>query len=282
MFDYTVLTNGAAMLAAFFTLFFLGKVVNDLLHSSYNLTKELVERDNPAMGVAMAGYYFGLVIAIGGAMVGESNGLKQDLLDVAIYGSSCIVLLNLSWLLADKLILRKFSITKELVDDQNIGTGAVVAGVCLASGLIIHGAVEGDGGNLLTVLVYWTIGQLCLVAAERVYCLITSYDDHEQIERDNVAAGVSFGGALTGMGIVIGLAGTGDFVSWQDNLPEYLGYALIGLALLPIVRCLADKVLLPTVKLCDEIAHQERPNLGAAFIEACSYVASAFIIFWCL
>jgi len=45
---------------------------------------------------------------------------------------------------------------------------------------------------------------------------------------------------------------------------------------------MTDKVLLPTVKLTDEIANQEVPNVGAAYIEAFAYIAAAFIIYWCI
>ena len=84
------------------------------------------------------------------------------------------------------------------------------------------------------------------------------------------------------MGIVIGLAAERDFHSWSYDLPGYLGIACVGLVLLPIIRLLTDKVLLPTVKLSDEIARQEKPNVGAAYIEAFSYIAAAFILYWCV
>jgi uncharacterized membrane protein YjfL (UPF0719 family) len=115
-----------------------------------------------------------------------------------------------------------------------------------------------------------------------VYNLITPYDIHHEIEADNVAAGVSLAGALVAMGAIIGLAAEGDFESWSQNLPIYLAYAVSGLVLLPLVRLITDKVLLPTVKLTDEIAGQEKPNIGAAYIEAFSYVSAAFIIYWCV
>ena len=34
--------------------------------------------------------------------------------------------------------------------------------------------------------------------------------------------------------------------------------------------------------LTDEIANQEKPNLGAAYIEGISYIAAAFVISWCV
>jgi hypothetical protein len=52
--------------------------------------------------------------------------------------------------------------------------------------------------------------------------------------------------------------------------------------MLPLVRFLTDRVLLPTVKLTDEIVNQETPNCGAAFIEALAYLSGGFVISWCL
>ena len=78
------------------------------------------------------------------------------------------------------------------------------------------------------------------------------------------------------------LPAEGDFDSWSEDLPTFFLVSLVGLALLPVVRWLTDKVLLPTVKLADEIAMQEKPNVGAAYIEAISYIAAALIITWCV
>jgi len=270
------------LLAGFFVVFFIGKLVNDLLHREYKLNYELVERDNPALAVAVVGYYGGLVLAVGGALVGPGIDLVDSLVALGIYGFLAIILLNLSWFVCDKLILNRFKVSEELIRDQNVGTGAVSAGVSLANGFILFGAIQGEGGGIVTALVFWALGQVMLVLASLVYNRITPYDIHLQIEKDNVAAGVGFAGALTGMGAVIGLAGQADFVSWGENLPDYLGFALLGLVLLPVVRFLTDRLLLPGVKLTDEIANQEKPNLGAALIEAFAYVSAAFVVYWCV
>ncbi len=253
-----------------------------MLHREYKLNFELVEKDNAALALAVVGYYFGLVLAIGGTIAGPSAGLVEDLYDLAIYGILSIILLNISWFLCDKLILYKFRVSEELIRDHNQGTGVVSAGISVASGFIIYGAVSGEGGSIWTVLVFWALGQVLLILAGLVYELITPYNIHEEIEKDNVAAGVSFAGALVSIGIIIGLAGEGDFTAWSIDLPVYIGFAVLGLILLPIIRLLTDKVLLPTVKLSDEISAQEKPNVGAAYIEAFSYIAAAFIISWCV
>lgn len=274
--------TGLILIVAFYVLFFIGKIVNDALHREFKLNVELVEKDNAALAIAMAGYYFGLVLAIGGTLVGPSVSLIDDLIDVGIYGLLSIVLVNLSWYVCDKLILFKFKISDELIRDHNQGTGVVSAGVSIASGFVIFGAAQGQGGSIWTVIVFWAIGQVILILAGLMYNLITPYDIHDEIEKDNVAAGVSFAGALVAIGAIIGLAAESNFESWAESLPGYLGYAVLGLVLLPLIRLLTDKVLLPTVKLSHEIASQEKPNVGAAYIEASSYIAGAFIIYWCV
>lgn len=276
------IVTGLILIVAFYVIFFIGKLVHDLLHREYKLNYELVEKDNAALSLAVVGYYLGLVLAIGGTLVGPSSGLVDDLIDLCIYGFLGIILLNLSWFICDKLILFKFKVSDELIRDQNLGTGAVSAGVSIATGFILFGSIKGQGGWLGTAVAFWAIGQAILIIAGLLYELITPYSIHEQIEKDNVAAGVSFGGALAAIGIVVGLAAESDFTSWSDNLPDYLSYAVLGLVLLPLVRFLTDKLLLPKVKLSNEIAAQEKPNLGAAYIEAFAYMAAAFIIYWCV
>jgi len=280
--DLDNLVSAAIFIIVFFIFFFIGKVINDLLHREYKLNFELVEKDNAALALSLVGYYFGLVLAIGGTIAGPSAGLVEDLYDLVIYGILSIILLNISWFLCDKLILYKFRVSEELIRDHNQGTGVVSAAISVASGFIIYGAVSGEGGSIWTVLVFWGLGQVLLILAGLVYELITPYNIHEEIEKDNVAAGVSFAGALVSIGVIIGLVGEGDFTAWSVDLPVYIGFAVLGLILLPIIRLLTDKVLLPTVKLSDEISAQEKPNVGAAYIEAFSYIAAAFIINWCV
>lgn len=274
--------SGLILIAAFYAVFLIGKLLHDLLHRQYKLNAELVEKDNPALALAIAGYYFGLVLAIGGALVGPTRGIVEDLLDLAIYGVLSIILLNLSWLICDKLVLYRFHLDDELIRDQNQGTGVVSAAVSIASGFVIHGSVQGIGGNIFTVIGFWLLGQILLAAAGVLYEWVTPYSIHHEIEQDNAAAGVSFAGALVGMGIIIGTAASVDFYSWRSNLLEFLAYSLLGLVLLPVIRMLTDKLLLPSVRLADEIAGQETPNVGAAYIEAFCYIAAALIIVWCV
>lgn len=277
---YDAGTNGLLLLGFFF-IFLVGKQVNDILHREYNLRDELVEKDNPALALTITGYYFGLVLTIGGALSGDSNGFLADFTDLVFYGLSGVALLNISWFLCDKLILPKFSISTELIKKQNLSVGAVTAACCTASGFILYGAIQGEG-SYLTMIVYWAVGQAMLILTAKMYNIITPFDIHQHLKKGNLAVGISTAGVIVSFGLLIGLAGEGDFESWKDCLLTYVVYASIGLALIPIVRFLTDKLLLPGARLTDELVNQETPNIGAAYIEAFSYIAASLAIYWCV
>ena len=275
MFDQML--RGFTYLAVVLVLLVIGKLVYDGLHRRFVLRTELVEKDNLAVALAVAGYYLGLVIVLGGVVSGPASfNMFDDVIGLVIFGVLGIVLLNLSAWINDKVVFSKFDNEKEIVEDRNAGMGAVEGGNYVAVGLITAGAMSGEGG-LLPGLVFWVLGLVALIVAGLLYDKITSYDLHEQIEKDNVAVGVAFAGVLVGFGNIIRLAGDGDFVSWNESLTEFWYYTLVGLILLPLIRIFADKVLLPGASLSDELV-QDRPNLGAGFIEAVSYLAASMLI----
>ncbi len=127
-------------LLACFSLFIIGKFVYSLFHKKINISEELVEKDNFAFAVSHTGYFVGLLIVIGSAISGPSNGLFEDLIDIFMFGLLGILLLNISILINDRLILPHFNVNKEILDDQNVGTGVIEAANSIAIGLILFGA----------------------------------------------------------------------------------------------------------------------------------------------
>ena len=269
--------TGFIYLAVVLILVVVGKWVYDALHRGFVLQTELLKKDNLAMALTIAGYYLGLAIVLSGVASGPGSGmLSEDLIDLVVFGLVAIVLLNLSGWINDKIILSKFDNQKEIVQDRNIGMGAIEGGNHVAVGLITAGALSGEGG-LLSGAVFWVLGQVGLIVAGLLYNKMTKFDLQEQIENDNVAVGVAFAGVLIGFGNIIRMAGEGDFVSWTQNLSEFGYYAVAGLLLLPMIRIFTDKVLLPGARLTDELV-QDVPNVGAGAIEAAMYLAASMLI----
>lgn len=280
-------------IAIAFLLFFIGKVFYGWFHPSINVKEELVKKDNLAFSISTIGYFTGLLFAIGSAIVGPSYGLLDDLLIIAVYGLLSILLLNLASKVNDHIILRKFNVEKEIITDRNPGTGVVEAANYIASGLIILGAVTGEVRNffedmmygyllsgVITAVSFWAVGQAILLLTTLFYDAIVPYRMHEHIEKDNIAVGIGFAGAMVAMANIIRIGVGGDFIGWDANFYRLVIDVMIGFALLPVVRFLTDKVLLPGEKLTDEIVNQDKPNIGAAMVEAFAYIGGSVIISW--
>lgn len=263
-----------------FVLFFLGKLAYQLTHRKINLRDELVEKDNLAFAMSHTGYFVGLLLAIGSTLLGETTELVQDVIDVAVYGTVAIVLVNMSLFINDKIMFRRFTMYDEVVRDQNVGAGVIEAAGAISTGLIVMGAVYGQGGGIDTAIAFWAAGQALLIIATQVYNLITPYNVFEQIEKDNIAVGVGFAGAMLAIANLIRHAIMHDFEGWLTTF-SWMGLDfLLGILFLPVARLVADKMLLPGRKLTDEIVNQEKPNVGAAIIEAFTYIGGSILITW--
>ncbi len=271
------LLQATSFLGLFLAILVLAKLANDLL-TPYSIDLQLTKRDNLALSVSLAGYFIAVVIVFLGALLGPSRGLAIDLLSVGGYSIGGLLLLNVSRFVNDKLILRKFSNVKEIIEDQNTGTGAVQFGSYVASGCIIAGAIHGVGGGPLSALVFFVLSQILLVIFGLLYNALTPYDVHEEIEKDNVAAGVAFGGGLVALGIVLMRASSGSFVGWGVNLRNFGIDAALIFVLLPLMRVFFDRIILPGARLDTEISKDR--NVGAAFLEAGVMVSFSSVLFF--
>lgn len=276
-------------------LFYFGKLIYGWRNRKINVNAELVKKDNFAFALATVGYYIGLLIAIGGALLGESQGLRIDIIQFSIFGVLAVFLLNAAAWVNDRFLLQHFSVQKEIIKDQNAGTGIIEAANYIASGLIIFGAVSGDIDNffphlnrghlvsgILSTIGFWLFGQVLLLLTTYMYNAILPYNIHDEIEKDNVAAGMGFAGALVALSVLISYGTQGDFAGWPTHIQNILFDVFIGLLLLPIARWVTDWILLPGEKLTDEIINQKHPNKGAALVEAFAYIGGAVLITWCL
>ena len=276
-----------------FILLWIAKFAYSRLYRRVELNAELFSRDNQALAISTVGFYFGILIAFGGAISGESQGLRTDAVMIGVYGLSAIVLMLLASVMCEKILLPTFNNTKEVVQDRNLGVGFVEAGVYIANGLIILGASEGDvagtspvastfgalGSGMLVLLVFWLLAQVVLVIAGRLYEFVTPYRFLEELERDNAAVGLAFGGALIGIGNIIGLAVGGDFTGWTDSLMRFAVDVTFGFIMLFFIHKFTDILLAPGVKLANEQT-QEHPNIGSGLLEAFGYIGASILIVW--
>lgn len=253
----------------------------------YDLNEQLTTADNKAVAVAFSGYLFGVGVILLSVLQGEEQ--QGDAASVALawlgdmgwtvgWCLGGIALMHVARLINDKLVFYRFSNVKELVEDRNVGTGAVECGSYIGSGLIIHAALSGESAGvvdgILSTLLLFAVGQIFFILFGLLYQGVTRFDLHEQIEKDNAAAGVSAGMNSVAMGVLLS-----GYIKASDSLPGFGVWFLIAVFLLLTSRYMVDKWMLPGALLDEEIEHDK--NWGAACVEGAAAIAIAFLITAC-
>ena len=152
-----------------------------------------------------------------------------------------------------------------------------------ATGLIIAKCFYGDDVATLGIsVVFFVIGQATLHLFVVLFRLLTLYAEEQEIEGENVAAAVSYAGAMIAIALIVGHATEGDFAGWGISLRAY-GVALVSALVLYPVRQLGVQTLLLRKRFAlrggdlDRLVAQER-NVGASAVEAVSYLAAAILL----
>lgn len=262
------------------------------LFASYNLAEQLTQKDNKAVALSFGGYLVGVgsvLLSVLRTDFSETPEFEEAELESALefftgigvavaWCVGAILLLNLARIANDRLILNRFSNVKELVQDRNLGTGAVECGSYVGAGLLMQASVAGEsaelGSAIAMTLLYFAVGQVMFVAFGMLYSTLVRYDVHDQIEKDNAAAGVSLGMSLVAIAVL--LAG---YIGHSSSLPGMVAWFVISLLLLIVTRYLVDKLMLPG-RLLDEEISEDR-NWGAALVEGCSAIVVAVVVNAC-
>src|SRR5579863_10526876 len=108
--------------------------------SPYSTDQEMTSRDNPAFGLAVAGYFAGTAIiylsAAGSAPLPLDDGAKAALAAMAgnvAWALAGIVALNGSRWLMDRLLVTHVRNDREIVEHRNLAAGALECGAYIAS-----------------------------------------------------------------------------------------------------------------------------------------------------
>ncbi|TAE83369.1 MAG: DUF350 domain-containing protein [Alphaproteobacteria bacterium] len=267
--------KAAAFIVMYVVLFLVAKFLKDFL-IPYKINHELTKEDNLAVALAMCGYYLASAAIFVGALLGPTQGFFEDMIAVGGYSLLGLVLLNCSRWFNDKAILRTFCDTEQLMKEKNVGVGAVHCGAYLATGLIAAGAVSGQGGGIVSCIVFFILGQLSLVLFSLIYEKFSSYNVHAELLQKNTASGIAFGGNLIALSIVIMNAASGNFTSWKQDITLFLIYNLIAFVFLPVIRLVMDRLVVLGDSLGREI--RDDKNIGAGFLEATVAIIFAVIL----
>lgn len=252
--------------------------------AKYNMYEE-IKKGNVTGIIPYLGFLLGVCAIQIGAFVGPSNTLfRYEILSYIMYSLMGSFLMIFSGYVVEKAILHKFSNVDEIVRDRNIGTAAVHFGMYLASGLIISACVTGETivahgrcYGVISTLIYYVMGMIFLILFAKLYDKLTPYSLLGEIEADNVAVGVAFGGNLIAIGLILMRATIGDIGTWQQGLILYFIDLSAIILLLPSVRFLLDRLIVKEINITKEIKHN---NVAAGLGEAIVLIAFALLIFF--
>jgi len=220
-----------------FTLFWIGQWLYQRVFRRLPLNEELFVRDNPAVAIALVGYYLGIVLALGGVLDKVADTWQNQILLLGSYGAGVIVLMLVGAWVGDRLILRRCDCAREVREEQNVGAAAVEAGIHIANGLILNAALAGQTGGWWVALSCWLLGMATLVLASILYPRIANFDVFGEIRRrNNPAAGVAFAGLLIATGNTVRVAFAPEFENWATSIPLYGFSLLLYLAILALIR----------------------------------------------
>ena len=281
----TYLPRGLIYVALGLVVLTLAKLARDAV-TRHRIEEEIVTKGNLAVALRLSGYLMGIILVFLGAVyeplggdgyvgLGFDRAFGLEVLWVFLYSLAGIAALNLMRLVTDRLVLYRFELEREIIQDQNVGAAAAEFGVNVASGLVIAGAIAGEGGPL-NALAFFGLGLGVLILFAVFYEWTTPFNIHDEIERDNPAVGIALGGNLIAIGLVTFKATFGDFVGWQAGILEFVVYSVVGFALLYVLRVAVDLVLLPHTRVSQQVAGGR--NVGVAFVETAVVVSSALIL----
>lgn len=255
--------------------------VKTLKYSMY----EEIQAGNVTAVIPYCGFFLGNVAILVGAFLGDSPMLmRYELIYYLIYALLGVSLMLFSGFIVEKTILHKFNNVDEIVRDRNIGTAAVYFGMYVASGLIISACVTGETlatygrwYGLASSVTYYILGMVFLILFSKLYDKLTPYSLLDEIEKDNAAVGIAFGGNIIAIGLILMRATIGDIGTWQHGLMLYFVDLTVIVLLLPSVAFILDRMIVKSIKLKKEIKNN---NVAAGLAEAFVMIGFATLIFF--
>ena len=267
------------MILAALVLLGLARVVQQWLYGQ-SLRVLLTENDNPAMGIVVAGYLFGVIWTITVLLGTLSYNVLWDIRNVLIYGCLGIVLLTGAALGTCRIFLGMAM--QEQLAAHNVAAAIVVAGVYIATSLTYSGGLVGEGGGFWIMLLFFLLGQVALLGITYAFRRLTSYDDVQEIASGNVAAALALAGLLIAVGLIVRRAIAGDYLGFLPSLGSFLLALLLAVVLYPVRQVVVQWIILGGPihwrgsLLESEIAHDK--NVAAGLLEATAYVTTALFM----
>jgi uncharacterized membrane protein YjfL (UPF0719 family) len=192
-----------------------------------------------------------------------------------------LLLLELTGMVGIRLLMRQR--LAESLDRGNVAAGVAAASHYVATGIITSRAVAGsDLRGVWLSMTFFLLAQFAHQAIVTLYRALTTYDDAEQVEGENLAAAISYGGISIAVAAIVARALEGEFTGWIPSLTGFGMVVATAFGLYPIRQFVVQGLLLggkPSLRggVLDEGVGRDR-NVAVASLEAACYLGTAFAI----
>jgi uncharacterized membrane protein YjfL (UPF0719 family) len=273
---YTGLFGLGTTLAVFVLLRLGQRLLGASVHADLN-------HGTTARRMLQVGQVMGVFLVGSSAVKGGLHyaGVLADVISVSLHAVLALALMMLTGHFGIRALLRS-RLPAELARG-NTAAGVAAGAHYVAVALITARAVSGSNLHEIGVsLAFFVIGQLTLIVFITLFRALTTYDDAEQIQGENMAAALSYAGVSIAIAVIIAHALEGDFVGWSASLKGYGEVLLFLFALYPVRQILVQVVLLGAPftlrggRLDTGVAAER--NEGLAALEAVTYLATALAI----
>lgn len=211
----------------------------------------------------------------------RGEDLVSDVGSAAMFGVLGLVLVAVMGRLGTQLLLQS-KLPAEIARG-NVAAGLAAGSHYVATGIVAAHAIAGSKlRDVGLSLLFFALAMVALWAFVTLFRALTTYDDAEQIHGENLAAALSYAGLSIAVGIIVGCALDGDFVSWEVSLKGFGMILLLALALYPVRQLFVQTLLLGAPlalrggRLDQGIGTERNEGIGA--LEAVSYVATALSV----
>jgi len=225
------------------------------------------------------GVFMVAAAAVRNCVHGEDVG--KDILSAASFGALGLVLIAVMGRLGTQLLLR--SRLPAEIARGNVAAGLAAGSHYTATGIVAAHAIAGSRlRDVGLSLLFFAIAMAALWAFVTLFRALTTYDDAEQIQGENLAASLSYSGVSIAVAIIVGTALDGDFVSWEVSLRGFATILALALALYPVRQLFVQSVLLGAPlalrggRLDRSIGTERNEGIGA--LEAVTYIATALSV----
>lgn len=254
------------------------KKVDDWRTSSFDDDQLIVGQGNVALGIRRAGLLLGGTIAMAGVLAGTSQDLAADAAAVLLFGSAAYAALFLARWLSHTVMLRGISDDGECAKG-NVAVGTMQCGIFVATGILLNGALSGEGTGLWQGLhafaLFFVLGQAVFLALAFVCQRLTPFDDRQELLRDNRAVAVEMAGLLVGLAIVLRAALLGPSQGFYSDSVGFLENACVGAVVLVIFQRVVRGLFLRGVTPARDLRDG---NLAVALVLQALTIAFALLL----